>query len=251
LNNSSHILVGGMVNQLNKMDKISHNLANLNTTGFKQQNITEETYSTLLSGYPKKDLNYPANTSESADFINQTLNMVPHASREFINQKNGAFTITGNEYDLAITEQNTFFIVMDPDTKKTFLTRNGAFVVKGEQLFTKDGKIVLDRQLNPVNTEAGYETQLATISYDYDKLDARGDSSFALKDNKEILISEIDDFKEGIVITGSLETSNVNAVLEMTSMIETQRLFEQFQKALKTSQELDRQSTNTIGNNKG
>nr|MBP7233340.1 hypothetical protein [Syntrophaceae bacterium] len=46
---------------------------------------------------------------------------------------------------------------------------------------------------------------------------------------------------------GYLEMSNVNAVREMTDMIEIQRAFETYQKVILTLQTMDNIATNRIG----
>ena len=50
-----HQLTASMVNQLNRVDVISNNLANANTVGFKEENLAEGTFNRYLKQQEKKD----------------------------------------------------------------------------------------------------------------------------------------------------------------------------------------------------
>ena len=48
MNKAVHQLSASMINQFNRLDKISHNLANVNTTGYKQEGMVEGTFNNYL-----------------------------------------------------------------------------------------------------------------------------------------------------------------------------------------------------------
>jgi len=247
MNIGQHPITGGMVQQLNKLDIIANNLANSNTTGYKEKNITTETFSALLSNYPKKlNLNIDRNTVEGASFINQSLNMIPVPGHHYTKDGNGSLQFTGNNLDFAIVHKNSFFIVENPKTHERFLTRDGSFVQMGDYLKTKDGLNVLSNNLTPIDTKKeGFENRLALINDKYENMKPVGNNLYNTPnklDNVTKLISTKD-----VIIQGNLETSNINGVMEMTKMIETNRLFEQLTKISKTLQETDSLSNKEIG----
>lgn len=252
MNIGQHPLTGGMVHQLNKLDLISNNLANINTNGFKQKNVTTETFSKFLSEYPlKKDLNFNKNTILASNFAVQTMNMIPKSSSHYTNNKAGSIKLTGNDFDFALTEKDHFFVIHNLDTNKYVVTRDGAFVPKDNGLFTKEGYPVLNNNLLPIdiNTD-GWEQRIGIFKSEFKNLDSEGDNLLNPNNMKITQPNQLEVFKEGLILQQNLESSNINSVIEMAKMIETNRLFEQLQKVSKNLQEVDSLSNNKIGNSK-
>ena len=48
MNQGVYPLAASMINQINRLDQISNNLANVNTLGFKQEGTTETTFNYYL-----------------------------------------------------------------------------------------------------------------------------------------------------------------------------------------------------------
>ena len=48
MNQGTYPLAASMINQFNRLDQISNNLANTNTNGFKQDGLTETTFNYYL-----------------------------------------------------------------------------------------------------------------------------------------------------------------------------------------------------------
>lgn len=44
MNQGTYPLAASMINQINRLDQVSNNLANVNTNGFKQEATTETTF---------------------------------------------------------------------------------------------------------------------------------------------------------------------------------------------------------------
>jgi flagellar basal-body rod protein FlgG len=250
MNISQHPITGGMVQQLNRLDIISNNLANLNTNGYKQKDITTETFSSKLSEYPKKlDLNFDRNTVLASNFANQTLNMIPVPGKHYVNNKSGSIRLTNNEYDFAITEKDTFFVIKNLDTNEIQLTRDGAFNPKDGTLYTKEGYPVLGDNLEPINiNNENYTTSLAIYTMDYKHLKTEGNNLLSLREGSITSPLQLTEIKDGMILKKNLETSNINSIMEMTNLIDTNRLFEQLQKVSQTLQKLDKTSTDKIGN---
>jgi len=247
MNIGQHPITGGMVQQLNKLDLIANNLANLNTTGFKQKNTTTETFSHQLSEYSKKiDLNIERNTVYAANFINQSMNMIPIPGEHYTNNKSGSIKLTGNDSDFAITVKDEFFIVQDIDSKNKFLTRDGSFVPLGNNLYTKEGKLVLGNNLKPIDTRIeNYQNNIALFHDEFKNLLSQGDNLF--KTNKNIDDITLLSSNKNKILQQNLETSNINSVLEMANMIDTNRLYEQLSKVSKVLQDTDKTSNRSIG----
>lgn len=56
MNQGTYPLAASMINQFNRLDQISNNLANINTNGFKQEGTTETTFNYYLSKKCKKKI---------------------------------------------------------------------------------------------------------------------------------------------------------------------------------------------------
>jgi len=250
MNISQHPITGGMIMQLNRLDMISNNLANLNTTGYKEKHITSESFSSKLSEYPlKENLNFEKNTILSSNFVNQTLNMIPKAGQRYVNTKSGSIKLTNNPFDFAITEKDTYFLVKNPKTDDIYLTRDGEFIPEEGTLITKEGYIVLGNNLEAINTKnKNYEYTFAILKSDFSELNNVGDNLLELKKNSTKNINDLSKITDGLLLKRNLETSNINSVMEMTNLIDTNRLFEQLQKVSKTLQSIDNSSNSKMGN---
>ena len=54
MNQGVYPLAASMINQINRLDQISNNLANINTNGFKQEGTTETTFNYYLERMQKE-----------------------------------------------------------------------------------------------------------------------------------------------------------------------------------------------------
>ena len=220
--------------KLTQLDFVTNNLANSSTSGFKAEHLY----------YAMKGKK--AQEGAMAD-------LGPTVSKMDFSQ--GTLKITGNTLDMAI-EGDGFFTIQT--RQGNAYTRNGSFMLnKNNELVTatgdfvmgEGGKIVIDGQSVNISKDG-------TISVDENpvgkiRISAFRDS-FALTRSAQGYF--IDDGKAGLknadafsVDGGYLEMSNVNAVREMTDMMEIQRTFETYQKVILTLQTMDSISTNRVG----
>jgi flagellar basal-body rod protein FlgG len=65
-----------MINQLNRLDQVSNNLANVNTNGFKQEGTTETTFNYYLQKMQ--------NEGKEPSKVNVVTNNVPKIDSKFI-----------------------------------------------------------------------------------------------------------------------------------------------------------------------
>ena len=244
----------GMVTQFNRLDVIANNLANVNTVGFKEDNVVVGDFMRLFKE-ARDELPNANQTKEAAQFLNRAMTKAPQVVDEYTNQSLGTFQNTNNPLDFALSREGLFFVVETPQGIR--LTRDGSFTKDDEgNLVTKSGYKVLPDDYfaskNPITIneeesvlEVDKNGQLYTNLPNSVKLAVGSKLFIAQPDNIALLKKEGDnlyrydgpeDFKSieesGAVIQGSIEKSNVNAVKMMTQMIETNRLVGMYQKAM-------------------
>ncbi|WP_439112936.1 flagellar basal-body rod protein FlgG [Hydrogenophaga sp.] len=251
--NSLHISKTGMQAQQTQLDVISNNLANTSTNGFKRVNAVFE------------DLMYQnlrqvgANTAEQSELptgLQLGLGVRTVATSRSFAQ--GSLQQSGNNLDLAINGGG-FLQVEMPD---------------GTVGYTRDGSLQLDAQGRMV-TSSGYPlTAGITIPADAESITVSSDGVVSVKlpaNPAPAVVGNIELanfinpagleprgqnlFAEsqasgnpvngapggagmGTVMQGFVETSNVNVVQELVTMIQTQRAYEMNSKAIQTSDQM-------------
>ncbi len=239
MNQGTYPLAATMVNQLNRVDVLSNNLANANTNGFKQDNLSEGSFNHYLQKAQDKN--------QDINKLNQITNTIPKIDTKYVTQAQGSIVPTNNKLDFAIKDENVFFKVQNPKTKELLLTKDGSFNILNGQLVTKSGFNVLDMDNNPIIAEDNFAQQIAVVKTNFNNLDKQGSNNYSIKsiNNVENLIGN-----EDTVLQASLEKSNVNSIVTMVGLIESQRRFEQAQKAMTAIDELNQKVIDKIGSNR-
>ncbi|CAH0349214.1 flagellar basal-body rod protein FlgG [Aquabacterium sp. CECT 9606] len=243
----------GMEAQQTQLDHISHNLANSGTNGYKRSHAVFE------------DLMYQnlrqsgANSSEQTQLptgLQVGLGVRPVAtSRQF---SQGSLQQTTNYLDVAI-KGNGFFPVTMPDGT-TGYTRDGSFQLDNQgQLVTNNGYQIQPGITVPANatsvTIAPDGTVTAAISGQNTAqtlgqiqltnfinpagLEPRGENLYTetpASGTPQTANPGTD--STGTLAQGFVETSNVNVVEELVTMIQTQRAYELNSKAIQTSDQM-------------
>jgi len=246
----------GMVTQFNRLDTIANNLANVNTVGFKEDNLVVGDFMRVYKE-ARDELSLDNNTKESAQFINRTMARAPQVVDEFTNHSMGTMQKTSNTLDFALSREGLFFAVKTPQGIR--LTRDGSFTTNDEgKLVTKQGYEVLPNDyfksgntinlnvednilevdkngqmyINIPNTVKVTQSSKLFIAQpeDLSKLQKEGDNLYKLDDVQSLTALPA----TNAVMQGFVEKSNVNAVKMMTQMIETNRLVGMYQKAMDT-----------------
>jgi len=247
------IAKSGMEAQQTQLDHISHNLANSSTNRYKRSHAVFE------------DLMYQnlrqtgANSSEQTQLptgLQVGLGVRPVAtSRQFTQ---GNLQQTGNHLDVAI-KGNGFFQIDMPDGSVGY-TRDGAFQLNSEgQLVTNTGYLVQPGITVPANAQSvtiaadGTVTaampgqpqpqqlgqiQVATF-INPAGLEPRGENLFTetvASGTPQTGTPATENF--GGLAQGFVETSNVNVVEELVTMIQAQRAYEMNSKAIQTSDQM-------------
>ncbi|WP_457743898.1 flagellar hook-basal body protein [Sulfurimonas sp.] len=244
----------GMVTQFNRLDVIANNLANVNTAGFKEDDVVVGDFMRLYKE-ARDELPHANNTKEGAAFINRTMSRTPQIVDEYTDFSVGNLQKTSNSLDLALSREGLFFAVKTPEGIR--LTRDGSFSLNDEgTLVNKQGYEVLPADYFQSKTGISIANQDNIISIDKNgQISTNIPNSVQLTQNKKLLIVQPDNIKllkkegdnlykfdninsikpveeSGAVAQGFIEKSNVNAVKMMTQLIETNRLVGMYQKAM-------------------
>lgn len=239
MNQGTYPLAASMINQINRIDMISNNLANSNTNGFKQEGTTEGSFNYYLQR--------AQNQGFTPNKINEVTNTIPKMDGKFIVADQGAIMATGNSLDFALTEDNTFFRVRD-ESGEIVYTRDGAFKNLNGLLVDANGQHILNADNGEISIEdENFQNQIAVVRIDYAELEKYKDNNFKEKpDGAAIQVLETND---GQIMQGAIEKSNVNSVTAMVGLIDAHRRFEQAQKGVKTIDEMNAKLIDKIGNN--
>jgi flagellar basal-body rod protein FlgG len=243
----------GMEAQQTQMDVISNNLANVSTAGFKRSRAVFE------------DLLYQTMRQPGAQSSQQT--QLPSglqvgtgvrtvATERIFTQ--GNLQQSGNDKDVAIQGAG-FFQVLLPDGTTAY-TRDGSFQVDSQgQLVTSSGFALQPAITIPANaqsvsigrdgtvsvTQSGVvqPTQVGTLQLatfiNPAGLESKGENLYVetgASGNPNTNTPGTNG--SGLLLQGYTETSNVNVVEELVSMIQTQRAYEINSKAITTSDQM-------------
>lgn len=244
----------GMMTQMNKMDVVTNNIANVDNTGFKQDTTVVQSFSDEMM----KIFNDPEQRliKQNNNIGKVTLgNFITEVSTNFTN---GSIKETGGTYDLAIDGEG-FFVVEDIAQDGTTIeryTRDGSFTLDANgSLVTKDGKYVLGD--NGRITIPNGQVNISENGYIY----ANGEFVDRIKlvdfENKESLrkygenlYNRIEETQEkpftAKIMQKHLEGSNVNIVDEMVNLINVSRVYEMNSKMIQSHDTILGKAVNEI-----
>jgi len=227
MNQGVYSLAATMVNQLNRVNTTSNNLANVNTTAFKQDNLVEGSFNYYMHRYDSKDI--------QTTKLNLVNNTVPKIDGHYVSSKEGAIVATGNGLDFSIKTRDAFFKVQN-NNGDVLLTKNGSFKNLNGFLVNSEGNSILNLNNERITVEDGFEEQIALVKSEYSNLDKVGNNNYKIKNiNQTQNILNNDEF----LLQGSIEKSNVNTISTMVSLIDSQRRLEQAQKAISGINEIN------------
>ncbi|MGN1204003.1 MAG: flagellar hook-basal body protein [Lachnospiraceae bacterium] len=233
----------GMLNEQNRMDIMTNNLANASTVGFKKEGSTSQSFDSVLA-YKLKDSSVGLARREHIGANTPGVKI----GENYTDYSQGSFRVTGNTYDLALTDSGFFAIEFTNKAGETSTkyTRAGNFTLnKDGYLVTNDGDYLLDTankriQLDPLKdaailtdgtiTQDGREiAQIQITDFEnYDYLSRYGETYFEPAEGARTIASRAE------VQSGYLEMANVQVVSEMVNMISITRQYESNQKILQT-----------------
>ncbi len=272
--------VSGAVARGHQVEVIANNLANVNTNGFKKDDVSFKEYlaqNEKLDSTPEDIPRSPIRDKDLYRLDGRDQSFVVLNGTHSIH-KTGGMKVTDHPFDVAISGPG-FFEVATPQGIR--YTRAGSFKMSPEgRIETSDGYPVLSagsttdvgadepvrgpasdtagRYINILGREGPVhinekgemyvgEEKVADLSLvdfsDYKALKKVGSLYFENKDPNIVAApSTQSQLKQGMI-----ETSNVNPVEEISNLIRANRMFEQDLKAMKTVNEMMQREVNDIG----
>ena len=223
------------------LEKVSNNLANVNTVGYKGDHPAFES---LL-----------VNSGDGGGSREVTTPVSLVGIEQGVDLSQGPIVQTGNSLDLAIEGEGFFVVDTLQGTRYTrsgnftinsdgvlataggfpVMGTGGALAISGENLVvSEDGTLILDS--NDIGS-----LKLVKVD-DNRKLIKEGGNLFSLAEGGVETSVE-----EARVIQGAVETSNVNVVAEMTMLINISRAYEAYQKVIHAMDEVSAKAINEVG----
>ncbi len=233
----------GMINEQNRMDVLSNNMANVTTVGYKKEGTTSQSFDRVLD-LKIKDSTVDYNLATREGYTTRGVKI----GENYVDWSQGSFRITGNTYDLALGGSGFFAIEFTNKAGETSTkyTRAGEFQLDNEgYIVTHEGDYLLDANGRHIKVDPLKETSidrqgrimqdgntLATIQIadfkDYDYLKRYGETYYEPIEGAEFTNAD------GQIYSGYLEASNVSSVQEMVNLITISRQYESNQKIIQT-----------------
>jgi flagellar basal-body rod protein FlgG len=251
----------GMNAQQLNIDNIAHNLANVNTIGFKSRRADFQDL--LYQNLRQAGAASTANTDIPVG-LQIGLGTKPVATEILLTQ--GDFSATENPLDMVIEGQG-FFQVRLTDGRTAY-TRNGSFHLDRDgNMVTADGDF-LDPQISipqdQVSVTIGADGTVSVMQAGQTQpqqvgrieianfqnaagLQAIGKNLYlATQASGEAIVGTPGENGLGTLLSGFVEQSNVSVVEEMVNMIVSQRAYEASSKVIRTADEMLTQANNVV-----
>ncbi len=238
MNTAFYTGVSGMVAFQEHMNNTAHNMANINTKGFKG-GITSFS-----------DLIYTQMNQRAGD----EQKLTGHGSKVSaidINTTQAGFSMTGNQLDFAIDGEGLFALQNNDGVR---YSRNGEFTIsaegqRGYLVSALDGAYVLDAigrriELPKVNNSVGFDVSNLTDRigvYTFNNvygLKRDAGSSF-IETEQSGQAASITGSARYKMISGALENSNVQVSDEMLNVIQAQRAYQMNSTVVRTADEME------------
>ncbi len=269
--------LSGAIAQQKQVETIANNVANVNTPGFKRDQVVFKEYlAALEKGGDQQGVDLPQKEWKPEDFYRSynAEDSFVKVDGSYTNHEQGQLTQTGNYFDNALSGPG-FYEVLTPNGVR--FSRNGAFSISNEgKLVNNQGFLVLSKDAPPIATADGSlnlasspesrainigtgrfsvslegevfngQNKVADLALtefnDIHALKKEGNNLFINPDQKNLKVGE----SKTSVHQGFVEQSNVNAVSEMSNLINANRNFESIQRVIKTYDTMSAKAVNEI-----
>lgn len=233
----------GMINEQNRMDTLTNNLANVSTVGFKKEGSTSQSFDDILT-VKIKDQSVGVKNVQPLGHNNPGVKI----GENYTDYTQGSFRITGNTYDLALSGDGFFAVEFTNKAGETstMYTRAGQFTLnKDGYLVNENGDYVLDTQSRRIKLNTLLDSEIGTDGTitqngavvakiqvtdfeDYNYLEKYGETYYRPVEGAKTTAAD------AAVNSGYLEMSNVQVVSEMVNLISVTRAYESNQKIIQT-----------------
>lgn len=242
---ASAMLVG-----MERQKTISHNLANLDTPGFKQIFSGQDDFLRAAAVQP-----HPTASFNQQLILVGDVGLGVENAEAYIDYSAGSMKFTGQPLDLAIHGEG-FFRVQTPEGEQ--YTRDGRFILDSQRrLVTVDGYFVLDADGEPIELPSGTTAVMGDGSVIVeDELVAQIDLAVFANPEQDLqkglpncftAVGQPVDEPAGSIEQGFLEMSNTNSAEMMTQMVMVSRSYEAAQRMVQVQDELLGQAINSLG----
>lgn len=237
----------GMINQEIMLSVITNNLANVNTPGYKRDEVS---FSGVLNSLPTPE-SYPGSP-------NSTVNLDTVSAKFATDFTLAGMRQTSNPLDLALDDDG-FFVIQH--TNGIRYTRSGNFSMDNSgQLVTADGYPVLGTN-GPIQLATAQNARMEINDAGQVIVDGLPIAQLRLADFQNasdlvkggystFMVSNpgvVEKPATAKVKQGFLELSNVNPIYEMSKMIESMRIYEAYQKTIQSLNETLEQANKQLG----
>lgn len=224
------------------MDVVANNLANMNTTGFKAENVIFEQII--------QEVDADTQAAREIAFVQD--------KSVFRNFTDGGLVQTGGVIDVALSGEG-FFVVDTPQGQR--YTRNGNLQMDAEgRLVTSEKHPILDVTGNPIvigndetdikiaqdgsiETSIGPRASLNIVTFENMAGMMKIGSSMYETDQDPLPAENV------TVHQGMIETSNVQPILEITRMIEVSRAYQSAAKVISDAEDLQSRAVEELAGN--
>ncbi|PKR55937.1 flagellar basal-body rod protein FlgF [Thalassospira marina] len=242
MENTSYIALSRQRVLRSKMDTITQNLANMDTNGYKQQNMMFTDWMAANKDAPFRGERKIALVQDIGQYRDTTVGNLERTERDF---------------DVALSKPDMYFSIDTPNGVR--YTRNGNFSLDpGGQLITSEGYPVLTDAGQPlffgqadtrvtiagdgtVSTDVGQVGKLAVSTFDnVQQLKPEGSSLYNTDQQPQAVESPG-------VVQGTLEKSNVNPIKAMVEMIDVLRTYQSVTKTVENENQRQRDMISKLG----
>ncbi|MDE2464058.1 MAG: flagellar basal-body rod protein FlgF [Alphaproteobacteria bacterium] len=244
MDNALLINLSGQLSAYQAMDVIANNLANMSTPGFKREGMQFQEY---LENVPPAATATGLQTSQPLAFVQN--------GGVFRDVSEGPMNKTGDPLDLAIAGSG-FFQVQTPNGVR--YTRDGHFQLDAQGQIVDDNGYPLIGDGGPITvtpqdgniyiatdgTVSGAQGQIGTIKIvgfaSQAGLSQQGSNLYATSQQPQANPG-------GLIQQGMLEGSNVQPIMEMSTMIKIMRKYQMMAALTKSQQQLQTQAIDKLG----
>ena len=260
-----YVAASGMITETNRTDTIANNLANAASSGYKRDEAVNEEFSPMLI----KRIN-DAQDDEVTSFKGFRIEQGPPpvgmlglgscTAEIATDHSQGAMTVTGNPFDLAVSGEG-YFAIQTPEGVR--YTRDGSFYRQANgALVTARGQAVLNEQNRPIVLPNSANITIGARGQIMDGANLVDTLQFVQFDDRRAALKQGDNLYRpqegaqpqaatGEIQQGMLERSNVNVAQEMVNLIHNYRIYEAGSRALVTQDSMTDKVVNDVGRTNG
>ncbi|WP_297322971.1 flagellar basal-body rod protein FlgF [uncultured Bartonella sp.] len=241
MQNPVYVGISGQISLDRRMETIARNMANVNTPGFRSEEMKFDTLVSPVARDNDKNVNFAS------------------AGKSYISTVRGPVTQTGNPLDLAVNG-DSYFSLQTPNGQvytrdgRMIMTEDGGLVsVQGYPFLDNGGaplqiepangvpRIASDGAIYQNNVQVG---AIGLYEFQPDSKLRYGPTGSVIPDKAPVPVQAS---PNNGVVQGFIENSNVNGVTEMTRLIEVTRAFERVDSMMRQQDDRSSQAIQTLG----